>query len=781
MNYRIWLLMLGLLALAACGGGGGGGGGSGAAGGGAGGGGTPTPQAGAFTLSGTSLSFDAFEGSALPAGKSLAITVTGSGAAFLAAGYAPGETRPPWLGIDIVGSGTSYNLVVTVSSMQPGTYSTTFLVGTADSAENILQTQSVTVTYTVTARIAISGVAPPFMRHYAEAITTLPHTLNVVAPNRQWTVASDQGWLQAPAAVQNGTGAVQLVIDLPSLKIGNYDANVTVTNAANPLDTATQRFSVSIAAPTLSIAQSALVLGGADGRSSAPQQLAFALNAGGGTHPYSVSLTTASGGNWLTLNPSTAKAGVIGPGGVTLTVDADRAGVLGGTYSGTANVAVTVRDVVVSQTVPVTLNLEASRIVVGAAGVAFKKAPAPARSVLTRDVTVFSSLDRTDVPWTASANQPWLTVTPSGVTGERITLTASPSGLAADTTHFATVTVTSSDPSVENVEQIRVGFRINSAVPSDGSVATTGRYTAASPVEPIVFVSSGGASITGYDVDTLAVVRTFTGSIAAAGQMVMSDDGNYLFVFDRTNLRVTQLDATSGAFVRHYDSFSATHVPTGGGLAYVRPGGYRTLITPAGRQYDVGTGLEYSSSTFFAALNSESLAASADQVHLVTDYGSVYRMSRTSLNGGSFATELIFSTSTVQGRQGQACISADRTMVYTASGYPYNFPGTSMTTHQVTQVLPGTNYPNAIQCLWNGVIIGGVDGYYAEKDVFVYFGPTGQELAQVNSSTTAGYRSLVDRGLAVSGDTTRLVTVVEEGCCTNDPGLVRFQSLPAPP
>jgi hypothetical protein len=773
MNSRIWLLVPVFLALYGCGGGGGGGSS-----------GPPPPPSGAFTLSGTALSFDALQGSTLPPGKSLAITVTGSNAAYLGIAYTAGQTQPPWLDIAITGSGTSFSLNVTITSMQPpGTYTSTFLVGTADSSQNVLQTQQVTVTYTVMSRIVISGIAPLYSKNYGEAVTTLPHSLNVVADaGRQWTVTSDQAWLQVPAGVRTGSATVQLVIDLPSLRIGDHAANVTITNTANALDTATQRIGVSIAAPTLGIQQASLLLGGADGRSTAPAQLAFALNAGGSIHPYSVTLTTASGGDWLALNPSTAKTGVVGPGGVSLAVDANRAGVLAGTYSGTASVTVTVRDVVVSQSVPVTLNLEANRLVVGAAGVAFKQSPAPARSVLTRDVPVFSSLGRTNVPWTASANQPWLAATPNGVTGGALTLTASPAGLAVDTTHFATVTVSSSDVAVENVEQIRVGLRINSVAPTDGSVSTTAaRYVVASPVEPIVFVSSGGASITGYDVDTRAVVRTFAGVIAAAAQMVMSDDGNYLFVFDRTNLRVTQLDATSGALVRNYDSFSATSVPTGGGLAYVRASGYRTLITPAGRQYDLGTGLEYASTTFFAALNSESLAASADQVHLVTDYGSVYQMSRTALNGGSFATELIFSTNTAQGRQGQACISADRTMVYTASGAPYNFPGTNMTTHQLTQVLPGTAYPNSIQCVWNGLIIGGIDTVF-EEDVRVYYGPTGQELVRLYSDIAGGYRYLPERGLAVSADGTRLVSLGRDSPSPATAAQrIQFQALPAPP
>src|SRR5262249_3331346 len=151
-----------------------------------------------------------------------------------------------------------------------------------------------------------------------------------------------------------------------------------------------------------------------------------------------------------------------------------------------------------------------------------------------------------------------------GKTGEAIRLTANPAGLTADTTHFATVTVTSADPTVENEEQIRVGLHVNSAAPADVSLSLTAQYAAASPVEPIVFVNNGGGEIKGYNVYTADVVRTFASPVANAGAMVVGADGKRLYVYDRTNLRVTELDAVSGALVRHYASAMAGGEPYGG-------------------------------------------------------------------------------------------------------------------------------------------------------------------------------------------------------------------------
>ncbi len=86
---------------------------------------------------------------------------------------------------------------------------------------------------------------------------------------------------------------------------------------------------------------------------------------------------------------------------------------------------------------------------------------------------IYDTLGRTDVAWTATSDSPWLSVTGSGMTGHDITLTADPTGLTPDATQFATVTVKSSDRTVENQQQIRVGLNIRSTASSALSVTAT--------------------------------------------------------------------------------------------------------------------------------------------------------------------------------------------------------------------------------------------------------------------------------------------------------------------
>ena len=229
-------------------------------------------------------------------------------------------------------------------------------------------------------------------------------------------------------------------------------------------------------------------------------------------------------------------------------------------------------------------------------------------------------------------------------------------------------------------------------------------------------------------------------------------------------------------------TFDATNAAAGGAagsaIVTMHPNGYPMLITSGGRTYDLATGTLYTSSLFNSFLE---LTKSFDQSMLATESGANYAIVRSALNGGTLVMHSGIAVNTAQGRAGEACFSASADRIYTASGAPYNFPATSLSTGQVIQTLPGTNYPNSIQCVWNGLVIGGVDGYYAQNDIFVYDGPSGVSLALLSSNGQPGaYRDLDDRGLAVSADGTRLISAWGGSPSATAAG-VHFTSLPTPP
>jgi hypothetical protein len=434
------------------------------------------------------------------------------------------------------------------------------------------------------------------------------------------------------------------------------------------------------------------------------------------------------------------------------------------------------------QVLPVTFNMEANRLVVTASGVGLSSIAGNA--VLSRTVQVLSAVGRTDVPWSASSDSAWLSVTASGTTGSNLVLTANISGIALDATQFANVTITSSDATVENSQTIRVGLLVSNTAPTADTAVILANAVAASPVEQIVAVGTAGTDVGIYDVNSGTLLRTLTGVAAASGALMFSEDGRTLFVFDTTNTRVTAVDASTGALGTVYDaSPQALYGSAGSGLAVMHPNGYAMLFTPNGHAFDLASGAaEPVSADLFGVTMSEAYTIKPDQTLLANIIGYGSRIQRSALNGGTLViSRNVLTPSTAEGADGQSCFSANGDRIYTASGYPYDFPATSVATGQVIQTLPGTNYPNSMQCSWNGIVIGGVNGYYSADDIFVYYGPTGVSLGNLSSNGSSGaYRSLTPRAMAVSADGTRLISAF-----TSDPGNlagngVYFQSLPPP-
>lgn len=761
----VCMLLLGLLS--ACGGGGGGGGQS-------------TPN-GAFILSATSLNFTARDNGAAPAAQQITLTLTGSGAAYAGAAYQNGQTQPSWLAFSMTGSGSTYQLVVSIAStaLTPGTYTSTFAVGTADSAGNVLESQNVTVTLTVSAA-AIGMTAFPnptsFTMVYGAAPATTSLNIEVISYGLSWTPSSDASWLVVPSGSQMPNELLSVTLNAAGLAPGTYQGHVTVAVSNDPANKMSLAISLTVQAPTFTLGQSSITIGGSDGLSpTAPQSLAFSLDTGTAAYPFTAILSTTGGGSWLSANNT---AGTVSGSGTAIQLSGATSGMVGGTYTGQVTLNATVGSLSVTSVVPVTFNIEANRIVVGAAGVGFSATASG--SVLTRAVTVYSVLGHTNTPWQAISDQSWLTVTSSGVTGGAITLTANPGALAAGT-YFANVTVSSSDASVENQETIRVGLYISGATVTDFSLSIPVQFLAADPVEPIVFVNNGGSTITGYNIFTGVVARSFSAGTTYAGSMVVSSDGRRLYVYDQTGLDVVELDATSGALIYTYNSTLLGYGNFAGALAYVRPSAHPMIITPASHAYDVTTHAVFDSPVLAGVLpTSWSLEASPDSSIVVTEAGRVLGISRSALGGGTFKGTFLFSTATSSSDNGQSCISGDGQTVYNTSDPPYNFYGTSLATRQGTQVLNAQPYPDAIACGWNGLIVGGTDAYYNATDVFLYNGATGTQLTVLDSSSLTGSRVLLYRGLALSADDSRLITMV-----ASQPGQyvgneLRFQTLPPP-
>jgi Viral BACON domain len=736
---------------------------------------------GTFTMSGNAASFTALQGGIVPANQSFDITITGTGAAVLGAAYTGGQTQPPWLTINITGSGTHFQLVVGVTpgAIAPGSYTSTFSVGTADASGNILAHQDFTVSFAENAHLTATANAATATMIFGDSTTTQAVPISVTAPNRQWTASSDSPWLRIATAPQSGSTTVSATVDDTGLMPGTYQGTIQILSNVESDDSASIVVSLTVTPASLTVAEASYTFGGNDGRASlTPEPMTLSLSTGQAVYPYTITITTDSGGQWLSANPS---AGSVGSAGTAASLSVSSAGLVGGTYTGHVHVAATVNGVAFAQDRLVTFNLEANRLVVTAAGVGLSNVAG--RAVLSRTVQVLSALGRTNTPWTAASDSSWLTVTPSGVTGGNLVLTANPAGLPLDATQFANVTIKSSDTSVENQPSIRVGFYASSTAPVTGSLNVAANRLATSPVEPLVAVSTGGANIGIYNVYSEALVRTLPNVVATSDGMTFSEDGKTLFVYDTTNFRVVEVDAVTGAQQRTFDSTAVSGSSVGTAIAVLHPNGLATLITPAARAYDLASGVELPATLLEGPLNGIlGIASSPDQSLLATQDGITASLVRSALASGPLIIQVNpVSVTTAQGRSGEACFSANGDRIYTASGFPYSFPATSIATGQVIQTLAGTNYPDAMQCVWNGIVIGGADAYNSADDIFIYYGPSGASLAQTSSNGTitgAGKRDLLNRGMAVSADGTILISAWN----TSGDFLmgVYFQTLPLP-
>jgi hypothetical protein len=568
----------------------------------------------------------------------------------------------------------------------------------------------------------------------------------------EWRLTASAPWIAVPADAQTGAGPASITVDASELPIGSHTGTVTAASTVDPASSATITVMADVTGPTFSVSPATLTLGGADGlEPAAGQTLQIRLGTGIRSHPWTATLVTDAGGAWLSAS---AAAGSASEAPVSLAVNANRPLVAPGRYTGAVRLEAAIGGYRISRTVPVYFNKEGHWLHVSSLGAAFSSFPG--RSVLTRTLQVRSSQGRTDVPWTAQSDQSWLTVTPSGLTGGGLTLTANPAGLQSDQPYLARVTVSSTDGSILNQQIVRVGLRIGTAAPQSVSLAsTTVTQVIANPVEPYVYTNAGGADITARDVYTGAVVRTFPGVVGTAGRMAVSSDGAILFVNDNAAYRTIALDAETGAELRRYSWGTATYP---GAVAYARPNAQPIVITPGGA-FAVATGQRYADGTspgWYGGNGTLTLDPAERNVYSHNFGSSPSTLSQLRIAYSALATAPLvvkYGGATNTGSNGQdVCVSEDGARVYTASGAPYTFSVFGTANLQQVQTLPANAYPNNAACGWNGLFFGGAS---PGATVWIYR-PDGTAV----TTLTMGIGLRTD-SVVLSGDNTRVAASAE--------------------
>jgi hypothetical protein len=370
-------------------------------------------------------------------------------------------------------------------------------------------------------------------------------------------------------------------------------------------------------------------------------------------------------------------------------------------------------------------------------------------------------------PWSASSNQGWLTVTPSGMTGGDLVLTAQPTGLALDTLYYATVTLSSSDPTVQSAEPVRVGLWVGSTTPAaSNKISTPYLKVIADPIRPYAYAHNGGTDLTVYNIYTATVVKTLSAVAPQLSNMAVSSDGSRLFVVDATNFRVVPIDldaGTAGAPWLLNDSVPAN-------LAYTRTLGRKLLLGGNGKVFDAQSGAPfpvtfnsgYYGNNFVAASQDGSRFCTLDgglSPYTVTCYALSYDEATSQPQigpgkSGGFGT----------GSNGQdISVNADGTRAYVASGAPYVFTvydaSTSQATMPVAQSLPGDAYPNNVEIMDSGHVLCGASVWYNPTDVWIYDAMG----FQLGVRKLGGYaHALLPGQLRGSGDGLRAIALTDD-------------------
>jgi hypothetical protein len=290
-------------------------------------------------ISPTTMSFSAARGAAAPAAQALTITNTGGGTLAWAAGPSDGWlTATPDSGSLTGGSSTSASITVNQAALTRGVHTGTVLV----QDPNVQDDQTLTVTLTVTSPTISLGNSIIGLTAVRTAASPANETVTVgnagdATLNYTSTVTSGNSWISvlsggSGAVAPSGSANLVLAFNTTGLAKGNYSGTIEV---ADPnADNSPQVISVqlTVQAPVIATSPSTLTFAATQGLNPNTQSLNVTNN-GDAPLTFTPSVTTTTGGAWLSVSPSGQT--VVAPGATaTLTATVTSAALGAASYSG---------------------------------------------------------------------------------------------------------------------------------------------------------------------------------------------------------------------------------------------------------------------------------------------------------------------------------------------------------------------------------------------------------------------------------------------------------------
>jgi uncharacterized protein (TIGR03437 family) len=322
----------------------------------------------AFSVASTKLSFSAPAGTPVVAAQQIATSSPITGLVWRV--EASTEDGAPWLGFSPpVGLAPApVTVSVNVADLKPGNYRGTV---TVQAPLGAVPTQSVAVELTVTVPIPPKLVVEPSGLNFeiligkgnppARSLRISNGGDGVIKWTAQAGMASGGNWLQVSPASGSASGSapasVQVSVDVAGLNPGVYTGSVRIESAAvNQVQTVPVTFLLTRPIPTILVSQSGLSFTGVAGGTIVPAQSLGILNVGQGVMSWTVQATTLSGGNWLSVSPTSGSSTADSLEIPMVDVAVNVSGLAAGTYDGLLRVTAAGANNT-PQLVPVALNV----------------------------------------------------------------------------------------------------------------------------------------------------------------------------------------------------------------------------------------------------------------------------------------------------------------------------------------------------------------------------------------------------------------------------------------
>lgn len=707
----------------------------------------PAGSASFSAVSAMPLTASAQLGGAAPAAGTVNITAIGrtwtagtGGAAWLKLSAASGSGN--------AALGVSYD----AAGLSPGQYATTLTITASDGQKAELP---------VALTVLPSGLVLGSNSVTFNAVNGAPIASQIVSLDTDnklsaaWTASSSSAWLKVSPTAGATPATTVLTVDptIGKLASGSYTGNIVIVPQG--LTTRTLPVTLNLIPATLLTSSNSITLGGLYGRSfGGTETLNLSLNTGTNSWPWSLANLPA----WATAS---AASGTVSQAVSSTMLAAKPENATVGVTSSLMSLFATVNGDLVPAPVLLTLNKDRHKLLPSETAVSFVFTPGWERRI--RTITVTDNYGNFG-GMTATSDQPWLVV---GVNGDKLILTADPTPLLTGTLSTATITVKASDPDASAPEPIRVALWKGAATPSAATTAPL-PYTSVitDPLRPYAYAHNGGAVIDVYNLYTGAKEASLTGFSARLGAMATSLNGDYLYVIDVDNSRVTTVDLATRAISRQLPlAVPGTQATR---LKVVRPNGVEMLLLSDGQAFltstfaalprlplTTGGTLGASANGKLVVQQDEAGASSVQHTSVALDYAALH-------NGTLYAAKLPKASHVSPGTLGQdLLVSSDGLLVYSASSTPKSCSVMSTVDLGVQRNLAiGDAAPNNIEVGIDGRIFCGGAVKTGANDIWMY-DSTGAMLKQFKLGAVG--KQLLPRQLAVSGDGWVLVGITDDG------------------